>query len=261
MSRNILATFGGYAYDPTLAFTAGNYRGFGATDLLVFDEPWLMATDFYKMNRWPWEHPGDQKGKRRGFGWFVWKPFVALQALAMADEGDVVLYVDGDTYPIASMTPLFEECRRIGGLMLFRADACDHQNWIKRDALIVMGQDDDKWRFRQHGVARFFAVQKGPWLPQQFLMEWLTYNLNPFANTFDPSVLAREYPELREPRCEQAIMTNLAHRMGVKLYREACQFGEASQDDRDLYGQVFFQKDCGRWKGDLRGSEFRKVML
>ncbi len=36
-------------------------------------------------------------------------------------------------------------------------------------------------------------------------------------------------------------MTLLCLKYGLKLYREACQFGEGGEEDRDLYPQLFRQ--------------------
>jgi hypothetical protein len=72
-------------------------------------------------------------------------------------------------------------------------------------------------------------------------------------------VLAPEHPEFHEHRCEQAILTNLAHRNGLKLYRTACQAGASQPEDQHLYGQLFFQEDSQGDRLDYSGSRFRNV--
>jgi hypothetical protein len=120
-----------------------------------------------------------------------------------------------------------------------------------------MAQEFYRSSFVQHAVARFMAFRVGGWKETQFLMEWLTYCLNPRAQTFDVSTIHPEYQDLIEHRTEQAIFTNLAHKYGYRLYREACQFGEGSDKDRDLYGQLFFQ-DGGKTAECIeRGSAYR----
>ncbi len=263
--KHILICFGGEAYDNTTEIIVRDAPRFGVDKVLVYDDAWLMQQEFYRLNSWLWTHHGDMQNNPRGFGWFAWKPFIIMHALQhYCAEGDVLLYTDADTYPIFDLTPIYQECVRIGGTMLFAAQGCLHAHWCKRDTFVVMGQDADAYggslRSRQHAVARFMLFEKGPWRVWQFLMEWLAYCLNPLANTFDPSVILPEYPELREPRCEQAILTNLAHKYGHKLYREACQSGEHVADDKDLYPQLFIQDgNCGD-KNQLKGSRFRNVL-
>ncbi len=235
---------------------------FGVDQVLVYDDAWLLKSPFYEAHKEWWKIPDSKYNQpNRGFGWFIWKPWVINHALATyAQPGDIVLFVDGDTYPIADLTPLYQECERINGIMLFEELGCEHQHWCKRDTFIVMGMDEDRWRFRQHACARFMLFQRNRARSSYFLEEWLKYCLNRDANTFDASRLAPEYPELHEPRCEQAILTNLAHKYSHRLYRTACQFGESSDKDRELYGQLFVQQECeNHKKHDYSGSRFRNV--
>ncbi len=206
----------------------------------VYDDRWLTEQPFYQHNRWLWDHP-----HKRGFGWYAWKPFIIWHALSTLNDGDMVLYTDADTEPIAPFGMLFDICAGDGGVMLFASEGHRQSEWCKRDCYAVMGQDDDCCRHVQAGVARFMLFQNGPWLATQFLMEWLVYSVNPLANTFDRSTLGSEYPEFIEHRAEQAIMTNLAYRYGIRLYREACQAGNGSRRDRKWYQQLFRQVDDG----------------
>lgn len=268
MTRHLIS-FGGASYDPiTEKMMAGAQ---GSCDAVhVYDEPWLMNTDFYKRNQWLWDHHGDQHGIKRGFGWFCWKPFIILDALSRVDDGDIVMYLDADTYPVRSFGMLYEECARIGGVMLFGAHGFERFNymWCKRDCFIAMGCDEDKYWFGPHGVARFMLFQKGPWIAQQFLMEWLTYCLNPMCQTFDGNTLANHrnidgvhfppHQKFREHRTEQAIMTNLAIKHGIRFYREACQFGALGETDRELYPEQLFHQGTVQapYPKPLTGSKF-----
>lgn len=251
--RRIYITFGGAGYDEQTARIVQQAPMLGAHEVWVYDDRWLMGTEFYELNRWLWDHKAT-----RGFGWFAWKPFVILDALSKLRDGDMVLYTDADTYPIGDLGVLFDTCRRDEGFMLFSAVGCNNRQWCKRDCFIVMGQDEPRYHDAQHAVARFMLFMKGPWRVQQFLMEWLTYCVNPRATTFDPSVIAPELDGFREHRTEQAIFTLLVHKYGIRLYREACQFGESVADDRELYQQLFHQ-EYAMLPRELTGSKFRNI--
>lgn len=254
--KRIYITFGGSAYDPTTRQIVERAGPLGGVDeVVVYDDRWLVKQEFWKLNSWLFDRLDLHGHKGRGFGWWCWKPFIILDALSRCADGDIVIYTDADTFPIAPFGQLFEECARREGMMLFSAVGCWNTMWTKRDCLIVMGQDETKYRDCQHAVARFMLFQKGRWRVQQFLAEWLTYCLNPIAQTFDASVLAPEYPELREHRTEQSIFTLLAHKYGEKLYREACQFGNSVDDDKNLYGQLFEQRGTDKPKS-LSGSAY-----
>lgn len=240
--RKILITFSGQAYDSTTSLIVDRGTQLGADEVLVYDDKWLLEQEFYKQNKWLWEHP-----HKRGFGWYCWKPYIIWDALSKLEDGDMAMFIDADCVPIDDFSVLFDECNRNGGIMLFTAQGHRHYKWCKRDCYITMGQDEDKYKDVPAGVARFMLFQKGHWRTTQFLMEWITYCVNPKSTTFDPSTILPEYEGFIEHRTEQAIMTNLAHKYGLKLYREACDAGEyltdtmQHLDDRDLYGQLFQQ--------------------
>ncbi len=260
--KRLYITFSGHAYNETTARIVQDGPRFGADKVLVYDDAWLMQQPFYELNKWLWTYPETTDPKRapRGFGWFCWKPFIILDALQRFCElGDIVMYTDADTFPITDFSMLYRECDRIGGAMLFAANGCDNVNWCKQDCYIAMGNLEGYFGHKQHGVARFMLFQKGHWHVQQFLMEWLTYCLNPMATTFDRSVVGTDSPELIEHRTEQAIMTLLSYRYGHKLYREACQFGGTQPEDQELYPQLFEQVGCHAYVKSLEGSRYRNV--
>jgi len=264
--KKLYITFSGAAYDDTTSRIVQFGPRYGADEVKVYDDAWLMNTEFYHLNKWLWTYPqtDDPRRRPRGFGWFCWKPFIILHALEhYCAPGDIVLYTDADTFPIHDLSALYSECDRIGGTMLFNAYGCDHVNWCKDDCHIVMGDWDSGRGHKTHGCARFMLFQKGPWHVQQFLMEWLTYAINPLATTFDKSVLVDPAyprdPEMHEHRTEQAIMTNLAYKYGHKLYREACQNAATQPEDQELYSQLFTQVGCHANTKSLEGSRFRNV--
>lgn len=234
----VLITFSGASYDETTKKIVERAKAFGADDVWVYDDKWLLGQPFYTQNKWLWDHH-----HKRGFGWYAWKPFIVWHALQKLNNGDVVMFLDADTEPIAHFGVLFEQCIADGGIMLFASENHRQVEWCKQDCYIAMGQADDKYRDVSAGVARFALFQKGPWHSTQFLMEWLTYCVNPTATTFDASADGWEHPLFIEHRTEQAIMTNLAHKYGLNLYREACEAGNGVDRDRSLYGQLFSHKN------------------
>jgi hypothetical protein len=133
---------------------------------------------------------------------------------------------------------------------------------------LVMACDRPEYHAAKHAVARFMLFQKGgAFSAEEFLYDWLAYTANPLCNTFDPSVIAPalglpELPGFTQNRCEQSVLSNLAVQYGCRLYREACQFGAGSQQDRDIFGDTFFQHGSATYGPDGpggNGSSFRNV--
>lgn len=275
----IYATFSGDKYHQTTTKIVADAPKYGADKVWVYDDIWLKTCrpDFMKQHANLFAKR-DPRGALRGFGWFVWKPFVVLDALSRMSDGDTVLFTDADTYPIFDLSPLYSQCEKDGGIMLFHCVGQIHRWWGKRDCQHLMNQDDDHWRDRQHACARFMLFRKGSKIkfkstrffpeggevtPEEFLNEWLKYTSDIRINTFDKSVIMPEYPDLHEPRCEQAVLTNEAHRYGFKLYREACEWGNSVPEDKEIYPQTFVQVGgCSydpKPNPGQKGSRFRNI--
>lgn len=261
-----LITFGGSSYDQITQRTVREGCRFGADRVLVYDDKWLTGTSLWADPRFQWlyNHKGvGNPNGGRGLGWFSWKPFVISHALSQVADGDIVMYIDADTYPIADFSVLYEQCAKDGGQMAFmatgRESALRNGDWNKRDCMITMGMDEAKYLDAGTAVARFMLFQKGAPGVAEFLEIWQEYCLMPSCQTFEPSVLAPEHPGFREHRTEQAIYTNLVHLKGLKLYREACGFGKDCQQDWDLYPQLFEQVGCYGGQKNLNGSRFCNV--
>ena len=264
---NTLITFSGAKYDDTTLRIVVDAPRFGADRVLVYDDVWLEAHPFRQTNRALFDHPGaalhkhsTRVGRQGANCWYAFKPLVMIDALDRSKDGDVVLFLDADSYPVSDFSIVFDIARR-DGAMFFAAQGHSNHRWNKADCLIVMGQDEDRYRMAQAGCARFIAVKKGPWKPLQLLWEWLTYAVNLTSTTFDPSRYGAEHPEFIEHRTEQAILTNLALKHGYKLWRECDDSGEGYDVDRDVMPQALFQQirqgDCPNGVG----SQFRNVPL
>jgi hypothetical protein len=260
--KRFYITFSGQAWNDTTRKIVEDAPRFGADEVLVYDDKWLLTTGFYEQNQWLWHHPDPHGVPQRGFGWFSWKPFIVLHAMDhFLRDGDVVLYTDADTHPIADLRPLYDYAAEHEAL-LFKAQGCSVRQWVKRDCLEILGMTDPRWLERDHAVARFMFFKKGGWPIEQFLCEWLTYCLNQRATTFDRSVFAPEHEGFQEHRTEQAIFGMLALRYGYPLHREACQFGNAALEqfrEDEWYPQTFVQ-EWGSGPRDVGpGSAYRNV--
>lgn len=110
-----------------------------ASNLKIFDQisfytdEWLKKTDFYKENLEIFKIS-------RGFGTWLWKPFIILETLKNMDDGDSLFYLDcGDyfrkeiidyTKPILTKEP----CLLLGG-------GYSQKDWTKRDCFYYMNCD------------------------------------------------------------------------------------------------------------------------
>ncbi len=255
--KRIYITFGGKAYDETTERIVEDAPKFGVDEVRVYDDRWLIEnTKFREMNHWLFETE-----KKFGFGWCAWKPLIIIDALGICDPGDVVLYTDADTYPIADLSPIFDGCTAAKeGIFLFESQGCPNDRFTRRDCFIAMGLDDPKYYGRNHASGRFQLFRRASWYTEQLLTEWAAYSVNPMCQTVAPSKYGEDLPGYHRHSNEQSILTLLAHKYEIPLHREACQFGwPATTHPEDTYPQLFHQQWCSGDRGDLSGSRFRNV--
>jgi len=271
--KRLLVTFSGSKYDGTTGRTCETAAHFGADEVRVYDDVWMMAHPHWELNSWLWKHPGQLMPgggrNKRGLNWYAFKPVVMIDAMDrfMAD-GDVALFLDGDSYPVSSMAPIFDTAAR-DDVMFFSSIGHKQRVWCTGDCFRVMGMLGVKalaaYGARVHlheapaGCARFFAMKKGPWHVRQLLAEWLTYTINPAATTFDPSELGPDLEGFEEHRTEQAILSNLVNRYGHKMYRECDDSGEGWDVDRDVMPVAIFQQVRQGGCVNGIGSRYRNV--
>lgn len=252
--KKVLVTFGGKAYDPTISMTMQNAALSGVDEVRVYDDAWLLTTPFYEMNRWIFE-----REPKNHMGHCCWKPYIVMQEMKRLAQGDIVLYCDGDTYPIADLSPLFEMAKR-DGVVLFEAQGCDNMRFIKRECWHVFNMEPYP---SQHACGRFQLFTVGDWRSMQLLMEWQVYMLNPLCQFDEGSKTMKDQPEFFRNSADQSVLTMLALRYKIPLHREACQYGYPPQPGcgqrGDDYKQLFHQEWCTGDRADVSGSKFRNV--
>lgn len=262
MSRRIYITFGGASYDAGHKRQYEKATVYGADEFRVYDDRWLMNSPFYDQNSWIFEREED--GHTFGFGWCSWKPFIIMQEMKRLSSGDVVLYTDADTFPIARMDRLFEIAED-DEIVLFEEQGCLNRVYTRNDSRFAMGmermgQDCD----RIQACGRFQLFRKGSWMVEQFLMEWLTYSLNPLCQFRSPGMLILNSPDFVRHSAEQSVLSNLAEKYWIDLHRTPDQNGWPPAPDHgvpsdDAYPQVFQQIFCEGDRSDLSGSKYCNV--
>lgn len=254
--KKVYVTFGGAAYDKTLALALEGAPLFGVDEVRVYDDAWLMQSDFYKLNQWIFKLDNGYH-----FGWCCWKAYILMDTMLRLQPGDVVLYVDGDTYPIADLTPVFEIAAR-EKLVLFEAQGCNNNRFTKRECFVTMGIPPERYS-SQHACGRFQLFTAWDWRCTQFLMEWQTYLLNPLCQFNAGSTTMTDHPEFFRHSSDQSSLSNLALKYKIPLHREACQNGWPVQPNTgqpgDTYPQLFVQQWADGDRNDVSGSKFRNV--
>jgi len=187
----------------------------------------------------------------RGYGFWRWKPAAILAAMNGSDfhrplsEDDTLIYSDAGVEFIEPVQTVID--RMDQDVFLF-GNQTEHAQWCKRDIVEAVWPrftDPGKFiwldwnRFGKQVQASviFFRVND---YTRAFVKEWLDWCLFEGGRLIDdsPSRLPN-HPEFKENRHDQAILTTLAYREGIKLHEWYVRYEGYTPGHLDCYQKEF----------------------
>lgn len=178
----------------------------------------LMNSTFYKQNMNVFRF-------RRGFGYWLWKPYYIYQVLVGAEENDLVVYSDSGVALANRLDPLFDLARNRQPIVAFGVHRHRNRMWTKRDCFIGMSCDTERfWNAEQWNG--FFQVFRRCDRTMAFVAEWLNFSCDARLITDLPNQMGQpNLPEFRDHRHDQSIFSLLCEREGLEKFRDPGQFG------------------------------------
>jgi hypothetical protein len=165
-----------------------------------------------------WERHGDFIAReKRGFGYWIWKPYVILKTMECAREGDVVVYADAgctlNARPEAQerMTSLVQ-CAAFeqDGLVCFTVPDFyrpEERRWTKRVVLDYFGVSDDENKNSAQIMATTLIIKNTP-KNRRLIRSW--YELcSMYDLVNDNAGAAQEDPMFEDHRHDQSIWSML----------------------------------------------------
>jgi len=150
--------------------------------------------------------------QKRGAGYWLWKPYLILEALARVEDNDIVMYTDSGSHFVQSAEPLFELVNSIpSGILLF-IHCHPHKNyiWTKRDAFILMEcETENCWNSTQYNGA--FIVIRKTLESLYFMKAFLKYATDERILTDMPNTQGKpNFDGFNDHRHDQSILSLLA---------------------------------------------------
>jgi hypothetical protein len=191
---------------------------FGIGDIRSFDIEDIRNTSFYHDNKAIFGLP-------RGMGYWLWKPYIIREALHSVADGDIVVYADSGLEIIAPLEPLFDICRSSHPVLLFGNGVAFNSTWTKRDCFILMDCDrEEYWMAPQCDAA--FCLFRREEATLRFVEKWLEYCRDRRIITDEPNTCGRrDLPDFVEHRHDQSILSLMAAKDHISLFRMPTQFG------------------------------------
>lgn len=171
----------------------------------------------------------------RGYGYWVWKPYLIKKTLEESNDNDVIIYIDSTDLPKIRFKDFLNQHFEKNDILLFNNIRHEsHDRWTKKDCFVLMNCDDDKYHNRIQLEAGVIGVKKTIF-NIELLTEWLDYCCNINIVTDEPNVCGQpNHPTFIEHRHDQSILTNLSIKYDLKPVD--------SSDDLVQYNHGFLQK-------------------
>lgn len=192
---------------------------FGADRVIEYNEH-SLPQDFQEKNK-------DILCAVRGGGYWLWKPYIILDAFEQIEEGDYLIYTDSGSAFIRPIRLLLDAMDREGtDVMCFSlTPPCLERKYSKRDALILMDCDRAEY-IETPQIASGYIVVKKTERVRALLGEFLSYIQDRRIVTDDPSCLGvPEYPDFIENRHDQTIWSLLCKKYGIRPFRDPSEWG------------------------------------
>lgn len=214
---NVLVNFSNEDYKQSRLKLNDSAKRFGIERIMSYDEDSIRSTEFYKKNSEIFLQP-------KGFGLWLWKPYIIQQALEQSNEDDIIIYSDSGIEIIRELTPLLQICEKME-ILLFANGNLRNRYWTKRDCFVLLNLDAARyWNSVQVDAA--FCLFKNTNTTKFFVAEWLNYCTDIRIIGDQSNVMGKpNFFGFHRHRHDQSVLSLLALRAEIPVFRQPTQFG------------------------------------
>jgi hypothetical protein len=229
-----LITFGDKKYERSMLRLEETALQNGVDKVNLYSQDWLKHTEFWNKNSFILNQP-------RGAGYWIWKPYIILDAMDLyMEEGDIVMYSDAAVEIIDDLSPLFQLADEKDRVIFQIAGGHNNKIWTKRDCFVLLNCDEQKyWDDLQ--LTATFSLWKKTEENISFLKEYLRYLRDPRIVTDDPNMCGKpNFLEFRDHRHDQSVLSILTRREGFERFCDPSQWGNLERErfSNSPYGQL-----------------------
>ena len=155
------------------------------------------------------------KNNKRGYGYWIWKPYIILQTLNKMQDNDILLYADAGCEIINNsqkMEYLLKKCDEYN--ILYSSTYFNEINWTKRDLLNYMDMDCPIYINSLQSQASFIFIKKNDKM-YNFVKEWYNIASNNYNFIDDSPSILPNYKIFIENRHDQSIFSLLTKKYDV----------------------------------------------
>jgi len=187
-----------------------------AKNIGVFDRCILYTDRNLKEDRPFWqEHGSFIENNPRGYGYWLWKPYLIKKNMEQCANGDIILYCDSGCeidQKKAGLFPQFFEIAKQDKILATKAGCIERQS-NKMDLLIELGLQDESVHYeeqRQSGIILFYVCDE----TRDLVNKWYTLASDYHLIDDSPSI-APNYDDFIEHRHDQSIFSLLTKQHSI----------------------------------------------
>lgn len=224
---NHLVSFATPEYYGSQNILIDSAKRFGIHTSHRFRDSNLKGLNFFKDN-------ANLFDEKRGYGYWLWKPYIILEILQNLDKNDCLLYADCGLEVINSLEPLIDICHKNDGLVFFGLEGFNLKSWTKRECLISMNVDYPSIHDSTM-VTASCCLFKNNSRNIEFLKAWLAQCQvkRLIDDSLDKNIT--QHPEFKQHRHDQSILSVLCHKNNFVLFLNRCHVGPRSMAGAQIF--------------------------
>jgi hypothetical protein len=183
--------------------------------LNIFTETILYTSEYLKKDLEFWNKHGNFINKyKRGYGYWLWKPYLIKKTMENMNDGDILLYLDcGCEINYNKKDKLLESINIVKTDKII--GTCTHieKNWNKMDLIIKLDMNDDKYLNtpqRQGGANLFLVCNE----TRKLVDEWYALGCD-YHNIDDSPSIEKNLDCFKEHRHDQSIFSLLTKKYDI----------------------------------------------
>jgi hypothetical protein len=178
---------------------------------------------------------------RRGFGFWIWKPYLILRELEAMANGDELWYADSQCVFQSDPKPVFDIIRRHDGIGIFHQRREGHKNktWVRGDTFALMCCNEPKY-WEGDNLAATYSC----WIKTEksvaFVRKWLEWCCNFDVIADGPSTITPDRPEFKDNRQDQSVLSLLAIKENVFTLCACSEWGDGYRCSECNYPRILY---------------------
>jgi hypothetical protein len=182
----------------------------GLNNFIKLDESYF-SEDFVKEN---------QKilSMRRGFGYWLWKPYIIIEELKKLQPDEILLYLDSGDKPEKLLFDIINN-HMLQNDNLFVNRGYKNGDWTKKDCFTLMNCDDEKY-YNSVQLEAGIICLKNTDSNMDLLDDWFFYCKNEQILTDSPNKFnEKNLDGFMDHRHDQSVLTNVVLKRNIKSFK------------------------------------------